>query len=50
MMWLSLLFGVTSAVVGLAASHYARLPSGATIVLTQFLMFAGVSAATARRR
>lgn len=48
MMGLSVLFGVTAALVGLVASHYARLPSGATIVVAQFLMFLAVSLLTRR--
>lgn len=49
MMGLSVVFGVAAALVGLVASHYARLPSGATIVVAQFLMFLAVSALTRRR-
>jgi zinc transport system permease protein len=50
MMALSLVFGITASILGLVASHYAHLPSGATIVLTQFLFFVAVSLATLRRQ
>lgn len=43
MLALSLVLGVGSAIAGLVLSHYASLPSGATIVLTQFLAFVLVS-------
>ncbi|MBC7287644.1 MAG: metal ABC transporter permease [Armatimonadetes bacterium] len=43
MMALSVATGVSSVVAGLIASHYAGLPSGATIVLTQFLVFCAAS-------
>ncbi len=43
MMALSLVIGVFSAMAGLVASHYAKLPSGATVVVTQFLIFCIVS-------
>jgi zinc transport system permease protein len=42
MMAISVLLGVGSAVFGLVVSYYATLPSGATIVLAQFLVFAAV--------
>ncbi len=50
MMALSLVFGVSASILGLVASHYAHLPSGATIVLTQFIFFVVVSLATLRRQ
>ena len=43
MMALSLVIGVFSAMAGLVVSHYARLPSGATVVMAQFLIFSVVS-------
>ncbi len=49
MMLLSLLIGVACALAGLAISFYARLPSGATIVLTQFAVFAIIATAAGRR-
>ena len=39
MTWLSILFGVTSAAVGLWGSYQLDLPSGATIVILQALIF-----------
>lgn len=50
MMALSLVFGVSASVAGLVISYFAHLPSGATIVLTQFLIFVAVSIATPRRQ
>lgn len=49
MMAIAMALGVGASVGGLALSHYARLPSGATIVLVQFVCFLLVSAAVSTR-
>lgn len=49
MMALSLVVGVASALAGLVVSHYAQMPSGATIVITQFALFVVVSLLTLKR-
>jgi ABC-type Mn2+/Zn2+ transport system permease subunit len=49
LMGLAVALGAGAAVVGLVAAHYAGLPSGATIVMTQFLAFVVASLLTRGR-
>ncbi len=48
MMATAVVLGVGASILGLVLSHYARLPSGATIVLVHFLAFVVVSALAGR--